>query len=213
MTTTTATQNQSNRLARRYDNNMQKLMQNQRKVGNHGLYDKYGDKAWNEHGHNGQTSHGKHDSYGNNYNTQNSGHGSGYYSRDRGYGYEKHYAYDKEVASKQHADNHNTYGSNHGLHDYYGNSESKSHGNQGHDKYGQLSRYGNHGYGKRGAHLDAHHNYEHSNKFATPPISYGHNHHSSYQSSYPDYHVPTYRSTYADYGPQVGYPSSYPSYY
>lgn len=177
--------------------------------GNHGLYDKYGDKAWKDQGHSDQASHGKHDSYGNSYNSHGSGHGSGYYSRDRGYGYEKHYAYDKEVASKHHADNHNNYGSQHGLHDHYGNSASNSHAHQGHDKYGQASRYGNHGYGKRGSQLAANHDYGHNQNKGH---YYSHSSPQSYQHSYSS-HVPTYRSTYSDYGPQIGYPSSYPSYY
>lgn len=110
------------------------------------------------------------------------------------------------MASKHHADNHNNYGSQHGLHDHYGNSASNSHSNLGHDKYGQLSRYGNHGYGKRGSQLAAHHDYGHN-------LNKGHYHSQpSYQPSY-SAHVPTYRSTYSDYSPQVGYPSSYPSYY
>lgn len=127
-------------------------------TGNHGLYDKYGDKAWADQANQQHSNHGKHDSYGNSYNNAGANHGSGYYSRDRGYGYEKHYAYDKEVASKQHSDNHNSYGANHGLHDYYGNSGSNAHANHGHDRYGQLSRYGKYIFlrGKPSIHINLH---------------------------------------------------------
>lgn len=68
---------------------------------------------------------------------------------------------------------------------------------------------GNHGYGKRGSNLAAHHDYgQNQNK--------GHYYSQSSQpSAYSSYssHVPTYKSTYSDYSPQIGYPSSYPSYY
>lgn len=194
--------------------------------GNDGLYDKYGDKGWNDQGHDSHSAYGKHDSYGNSYQSQNGGHSSGYYSRNRGYGYEKHYAYDKEVASKQHADNHNDYGNQHGLHDYYGNAASIGHHNQGHDRYGQLSRYGNHGYGKRGSDLAAHYDYGHDHnkghyyaqhipvQHHNSPPSNEHYHHSSYGGNGYSHSSPVqHKTSYSDYSPYVGYPSSYPSYY
>lgn len=156
--------------------------------GAHGLYDKYGDKAWTDNGYGGHSSHGKHDSHSNVHNSHGSDQGSGYYSRDRGYGYERQYAFDRVVDSKSHSNNHQQYANSHGLQDYYGTKNNYNFNKGGHDKFGLANKYG-HGYRQVGAHDD----YAHSQSAAAhypppPPPLYKSNYYSSPQ--YPQ--MPSY---------------------
>lgn len=93
-----------------------------------GSKDKYG----------GQSAH-----YGNNY-------GNGLYTRDRGYGYEKHYAYDKELATKAYGSEHADKASNYGDHAKYDHSGLYSHGSSGHHKSGENKKYSAIGHNKYG---------------------------------------------------------------
>lgn len=155
-------------------------------IGAHGLHDKYGDKAWTDAGYQSHASHGKHDSHSNVQNAHGSDQGSGYYSRDRGYGYERQYAFDRVVDSKSHSNNHQQYANTRGLYDQYGAKNDYNFNKGGHEKYGLANKYG-HGYRQLGSHDD----YAHSNNQAVghyPPPLYKSNYYSAPQ--YPQ--MPSY---------------------
>lgn len=63
-----------------------------------GTHDKYGDHNSGSHGLKKYSNYGLNKADGAHTDAYKRNHGFGLYSRNRGYGYEKHYAYDKEVS-------------------------------------------------------------------------------------------------------------------
>lgn len=76
--------------------------------------------------------------------------GNGLYTRDRGYGYEKHYAYDKELSTKAYGAEHSDKAANYGDHSKYDHSGLYSHGSAGHHKSGANKNYGASGHNQYG---------------------------------------------------------------
>ncbi|XP_013793969.1 uncharacterized protein LOC106478006 [Limulus polyphemus] len=78
----------------------------------------------------------------------------GLYSRNRGYGYQKAYGYDKEISAHDIGANSGAYGSKFGLSDKYGHSNLDAHNRYAHGAHAGHDRYGAHGYGRYG-HLNS----------------------------------------------------------
>lgn len=96
--------------------------------------DKYGGKS------------GKHDNY----------HDGHVYTRNRGYGYEKHYMYDKEYSNSKHGGSKGGYHSYYGDHKKDGKSSVKAYKNYGGKKFGVKKSHDDHNYGKYGHLMDDH---------------------------------------------------------
>lgn len=84
----------------------------------YGAKDHYADGAYGHNGHNHYNDYGSHGAHGGHYGNHHNGYGHGLYTRNRGYGFEKHYAYDKELATHK---NSHDYGSNGASGGHYGN--------------------------------------------------------------------------------------------
>ncbi|XP_076319476.1 uncharacterized protein LOC143230218 [Tachypleus tridentatus] len=74
----------------------------------------------------------------------------GLYARNRGFGYEKAYAYDKQLAAHDIGAKSGAYGQKFGLSDVYGHSNLDAHNKYAHGAHGAHDRYGAAGYGRYG---------------------------------------------------------------
>ena len=70
------------------------------------------------------------------------------YTRNRGYGYEKQYMYDKEYSNSKHDGSHSDFVSNYGDHDKAKQSSLDSAHKYGHNLFGGKSGHDDHAYGK-----------------------------------------------------------------
>ncbi len=144
-----------------------------------GYKDYYGDSGYGNHALNKYSDSHDSDHYGAKSGHHGHQYGSGLYSRNRGYGYEKHYAYDKELATSKHSGSHGAHDSHYGAHDHSSKGGLSSYDKYGHNKYGGNSGYENNDYKKYGHLLGSHGNQ-----------GYGH---STYSA--PVYHAPASVST------------------
>ncbi|XP_013793408.1 shematrin-like protein 1, partial [Limulus polyphemus] len=74
----------------------------------------------------------------------------GFYARNRGFGYEKAFAYDKQLAAHDIGAKSGAYGQKFGLSDNYGHSNLDAHNKYAHGAQGGHDRYGAAGYGSYG---------------------------------------------------------------
>jgi hypothetical protein len=122
--------------------------------GDKGLKDYYGDSGYGAHGLNKYSDH--HDSGHYNAKSGSEGHnyGQGVWTRNRGYGYEKHYAYDKELSTSKYGGSHSDHKSSLGAHDKSATDKLSSYDKYGYNKYGGHAEHDSRDYGKYGHLLD-----------------------------------------------------------
>lgn len=150
-----------------------------------GYKDYYGDTGYGNHGLNKYSDYQNSDHYGAKSGSQGHNYGQGLWQRNRGYGYEKHYAYDKELSTNKHGGAHSDHDSHYGAHDQSGHKALQSHDKYGHNKYNGKTGHESNDYGKYGHLVD---NYGKK--------SYGHSAHTQVPvptyiaSAPPAYHAP-----------------------
>jgi hypothetical protein len=137
---------------------------------NKGYKNYYGDNGYGNHGLNKYSDYHDSDHYGSKSGSHGNQYGSGLWSRNRGYGYEKHYAYDKELATSKHAANHGAHDSHYGAHDHSGHKGLSSYDKYGHNKYGGNSGHENNDYGKYGHLLNSYGNHGYGNSAHTQAV-------------------------------------------
>ena len=137
------------------------------------------------HGHKKQAGWGDHGNHAGHHADHGYGHGHGLWTRNRGYGYEKHYAWDKELATNKHGHGHGSHGGHHGNHATYGHHGAAGHGGYGHHKHGHGAHHDEHHGGKYG-HLLGHYG-DHGHGYHAYPHHGGHGYgnHDGYHASNP----------------------------
>jgi hypothetical protein len=164
------------------------------------------DSGYDDHMLKKYSDHGQHDKYGGAHSSHGSKHGNGLYTRDRGYGYEKHYAYDKELATKAYGADHSDRAHHYGDHGKHSTESLVDHGSSGHRSAGSAAKYGGSGH-RRHSHA--------AGAYGDHHAKHGANAHSAYQP-YTEYSAePAYAAEYAPSYPSSGYsaPSTYRSAY
>jgi len=117
---------------------------------NKGYKDYYGDNGYGAHGLNKYSDYHDSDHYGAKSGSQGHNYGQGLWQRNRGYGYEKHYAYDKELSTSKHGGAHSDHKAHYGAHDHSGLDKVNSYDKYGHNKYAGQAGHENQDYGKYG---------------------------------------------------------------
>lgn len=165
---------------------------------------------------------GSKDKYGGQSAHYDNDYGNGLYTRDRGYGYEKHYAYDKELATKAYGSEHAGKANQYNDHAKYDHSGLHSLGSAGHHKSGANKKYiaaGHNKYGhSNGGYGDQQKHYGSSGKqlhLSTPYTHYSTNYEPPSYPVYPAYKPAIYKPDIyqQSYHDEPAYPSSIQSTY
>ncbi|XP_067136106.1 filaggrin-2-like [Centruroides vittatus] len=157
----------------------------------HGDYESDGEKSHGVYGlekvggHKAKGSHGGLNAFFSDF------HNRGLIARDRGFGYEKAYAYDKQVALKDIGAKKSSIKGLQRAREHHGHKKYSDHGDYGHKSHDSGGRHGASGYSKEGSiegshgtYDDTHINFGHSDLMPTYGYSYNQFRQPGYSYSY-----------------------------